>query len=139
ILAFFAAVVFVLLIACANVANLIVIRSAARRRELVIRAAIGGSRARLMRQLLTETAVLSRLGAALGLALAYGGIRLLLAMAPARLPRIDSIGIDPAVLAFTAVAAMVTAIVCGVLPAIRASRPDIVDALRTAGGAPGLR
>ncbi len=139
ILALFAAVVFVLLIACANVANLLVVRAAGRQRELVIRAAIGGSRGRLMRQLFTESLLLAGAGAAVGLALAQGAIRLLLAFAPARLPRIDSIAIDPLVLAFTGAAAILTAIVCGVVPALRASRPNIVDVLRASSGSPGLR
>ena len=139
ILALFGAVVFVLLIACANVANLLAVRSAARHRELVIRAAIGGTRSRLIRQLLTETLLLAGIGAALGLVVAIIGMRVMLAMAPARLPLITSIGINAAVLAFTGITAMLTAIVCGVLPALRASRPDIVDALRVSQGSTGLR
>ncbi len=138
ILALFGSVVFVLLIACANVANLLVVRSAARHRELVIRAAIGSSRSRLIRQLLTETLLLAGMGAAAGLLLAQSGIDLLLKMAPARLPRIETISIDPRVLIFTAASTIITAFICGVLPAIRASRPDIVQALRIT-GAPGLR
>jgi len=139
ILALVGAVVFVLLIACANVANLLIVRAASRRRELVIRAAIGGSRSRLLRQLLTESLILAGAGALAGLALAQGGIDLLLAMAPAKLPRIDAVAINPAVLAFTAGAALVTAVVCGIVPAIRASRPDVIDVLRMTGAAPGLR
>src|SRR5262245_20912882 len=133
ILALLGAVVFVLLIACANVANLLVVRASARQRELVIRAAIGGSRGRLIRQMLTESLLLAALGGAVGLAFASWGITLLLSMAPERLPRINGIGIDPNVLVFTGAAALVTAVVCGLLPALRASRPDIVDALRTGG------
>src|SRR5262245_5926857 len=139
ILALFGAVTFVLLIACANVANLLIVRASARQRELVIRAAIGGSRARLIRQMLTESLVLAVLGGALGLLLAQGSINLLVAMGPAKLPRINSISIDPLVLAFTAAATIVTALVCGLVPALRASRPDLVDALRLSGGSPGLR
>jgi predicted permease len=139
ILALFGAVVFVLLIACANVANLLAVRAAARHRELVIRAAIGGTRGRLIRQLLTETLLLAGAGAILGLLVATAGIRALLAMAPAKLPLIGLIGINPAVLAFTAVTAVVTALVCGVLPALRASRPQIVDALRMTQASAGLR
>ncbi len=139
ILALFGAVIFVLLIACANVANLLAVRAAARHRELVIRAAIGGTRGRLIRQLLTETLLLAGIGAALGLALAVVGMRIMLKMAPAKLPLIGSIGISPTVLAFTIVTALLTAIVCGVLPALRASRPQIVDALRTSQGSTGLR
>src|SRR5262245_44626157 len=139
ILALFGAVTFVLLIACANVANLLIVRASARQRELVIRAAIGGSRARLIRQMLTESLVLAVLGGTLGLLLAQGGINLLVAMGPAKLPRISSVSIDPLVLAFTAAATVVTALVCGLVPALRASRPDLVDALRLGGGSPGLR
>jgi putative ABC transport system permease protein len=138
ILALVGAVAFVLLIACANVANLLVVRAASRQRELVIRAAIGGSRAHLVRQMLAESLLLSGIGALLGLLLAQEGIELLLAMAPARLPRLDTIRIDPFVLTFAAGATMFTAVLCGVVPAIRASRPDIVDALRTTGRTPAL-
>jgi predicted permease len=139
ILALFGAVVFVLLIACANVANLLAVRASARHRELVIRAAIGGTRGRLIRQLLTETLLLAGIGAALGLALAVIGMRVMLQMAPAKLPLITSIGINGTVLAFTIATAFLTALVCGVLPALRASRPDVVDALRTSQGSTGLR
>jgi putative ABC transport system permease protein len=139
ILTLFAAVVFVLLIACANVANLLAVRAAARHRELVIRAAIGGTRMRLVRQLLTETLLLAGIGAVLGLALAVIGTRALLAMAPAKLPLMDSISINGAVLGFTLVTALLTAAVCGVLPALRASRPHVSDALRVSQGASGLR
>ncbi|HZT76957.1 MAG TPA: ABC transporter permease [Vicinamibacterales bacterium] len=138
ILTLVGAVAFVLLIACANVANLLVVRAASRERELVIRAAIGGSRAHLVRQMLAESLLLAGIGALLGLLLAQEGIELLLAMAPARLPRLDAIGIDPTVLAFTAAATLVTAIVCGIVPALRASRPDIVDVLRASGRTPSL-
>jgi putative ABC transport system permease protein len=138
ILTLVGAVSFVLLIACANVANLLVVRASSRQRELVIRAAIGGSRGHLMRQMLAESVLLSGLGAMLGLLLAQEGIELLIAMAPARLPRLDAIRIDPTVLAFAAAATMLTAIVCGLVPALRASRPDIVDALRASGRSPAL-
>ena len=139
ILTLFGAVVFVLLIACANVANLLAVRAAARHRELVIRAAIGGTRTRLVRQLLTETLLLAGIGAALGLGLAVAGMRALLAMAPAKIPLVDSIGINGPVMAFTLAAAVVTALVCGVIPALRASRPQVADALRVSQGAAGLR
>src|SRR5262245_6861789 len=139
ILALFGAVTFVLLIACANVANLLVVRASARQRELVIRAAIGGSRGRLIRQMLTESLVLAMLGGALGLALAQGGIDLLIAMGPAKLPRINSIELDPTVLAFTVAATLVTAIVCGLVPAQRASRPNLMEVLRLSSASTGLR
>jgi putative ABC transport system permease protein len=139
ILALLGAVLFVLLIACANVANLLVVRASARHRELAIRAAIGGSRWRLVRELLIETLILSALGAMVGLLLAQYGIDMLLTIAPPGLPRIESIHLDPIVLAFTAAATLVTAVVCGLVPALRASRPDLVDVLRISGGSPGLR
>ena len=139
ILALFGAVTFVLLIACANVANLLVVRASARQRELVIRAAIGGSRWRLIRQMLTESLVLAIAGGALGLMLAQSGIDLLIAMGPAKLPRIDSIRLDPTVLAFTVAATLVTALICGLVPALRASRPNLMDVLRLCGGPSGLR
>ncbi len=94
VLALFGAVVFVLLIACANVANLLLVRAAARQREFVIRTAIGGGRWRLVRQLLTETMLLAGLGGALGVALGYAGVNLLASMAPPRLPRLGAIHVD---------------------------------------------
>jgi putative ABC transport system permease protein len=138
ILALMGAVCFVLLIACANVANLLIVRASARQRELVIRAAIGGSRGRLIRQMLTESLILAALGAAVGLLLADAGLQALISMAPARVPRLDHIRIDPIVLAFTASAALATAIVCGIVPALRASQPDIIDTLKSSGRSPQL-
>ncbi|PYR61959.1 MAG: permease [Acidobacteria bacterium] len=139
ILTLMGAVLFVLLIACANVANLLVVRASARGRELAIRAAIGGSRWRLVRQMLAESLLLAGAGTALGLALARGGIQALIALAPPTLPRLESVAIDPIVLAFTVTAGFVTAIACGVVPALRASRPDLMDVLRQSGGSPGLK
>lgn len=112
ILALMGAVVFVLLIACANVANLLLVRAAARHRELTIRAALGISPGRLIRQLLAESVVLAAAGAALGLALAYAGIKLLISLAPANLPRLGEVGIDPLVLGFTTATAFVAAARC---------------------------
>src|ERR1019366_3434178 len=102
LLALMGAVVFLLLIACANVANLMLVRASLRERELAVRTAMGGSRWALVRQTLAEALVLSAGGAALGLALAWAGIRELRALAPATLPRLDAIAIDPTVIAFTA-------------------------------------
>jgi putative ABC transport system permease protein len=124
ILALFGAVLFVLLIACSNVANLLVVHAAARHRELVIRAAIGGSRWRLVRQMLTESAILAAIGGSLGLVLAQAGVNSLLALAPAKLPRISSISVSPAVVAFTGLTVVVTIVIFGLLPAFRASRPE---------------
>jgi putative ABC transport system permease protein len=133
------AVLLVLLIACANVANLLVVRAAGRGQELAIRAAIGGSRWRLVRQLLAESLLIAGAGTALGLLLARAGVRALLALSPGNLPRMEDVGLDPMVLAFSAIAGLVTAVACGILPALRASRPDLMDVLRQSGRAPGLQ
>jgi len=139
ILALLGAVLFVLLIACANVANLLVVRAAGRGREIAVRAAIGGSRWRIVRQLLAETLLLATLGTVFGLALAYAGVRLLLALGPEDLPRLGEVAIDPRVLLFATCAGLLTALACGVLPAVRASRPNLMDVLRQSGGNSGLR
>ena len=133
ILTLMGAVCFVMLIACANVANLLLVRAAARERELAVRAALGGSRARLIRQLLVESVLLAALAALAGVLLARFGIDLLIALGPENLPRMDRVTIDPTVIAFTAVAALVSAVIFGLVPALRASRPDVMDLLRRAG------
>jgi putative ABC transport system permease protein len=138
ILAIMGAVMFLLLIACANVANLLLVRAASRGRELAVRAAMGGSRWDLVRQMLIESLLLAGSGALLGLLLAAKGIDLLIYLAPANLPRLDSVAIDPMVLGFTALVAGLSAVVFGVLPALRASRPDIMDVLRASGRTTGL-
>ncbi|HXW08108.1 MAG TPA: ABC transporter permease [Vicinamibacterales bacterium] len=120
---FAGAVVFVLLIACANVANLLLARASGRDREIAIRAALGASRARLVRQLLTESVLLSVIGAALGVLLAHWAVPLLLALAPAgRIPRGEMIRIDVAVVAFAAGVAAIAGIVFGLTPALRLTR-----------------
>lgn len=129
---------FLLLIACSNVANLLLVRAGLRERELAVRSALGGSRWRLVRQLLTEALLLAFAGAALGLFLAQTGIRELRAIAPANLPRLAEIRIDPVVLAFTAIAALFSAAIFGLVPAMRAARPDIARILRSAGRSSGL-
>jgi putative ABC transport system permease protein len=138
LLALMGAVVFLLLIACANVANLLLVRASLRERELAVRTAMGGSRWALVRQTLAEALVLALAGAALGLALAYAGILELRALAPATLPRLDAIAISPVVLAFTAAAALVAAGLFGIVPAWRASRPDIAIVLRGSSRTTGL-
>jgi len=138
IVALMGAVVFVLLIACANVANLLLVRAAARDRELAVRAALGGSRNTLIGQMLAESVVLAIAGAVLGLFFAELGIGLLLRIAPATLPRIHDVGIDPYVLAFTLGVSLVSAFVFGILPALRASTPNLAQTLRASGRSPGL-
>ncbi len=125
ILALTGAVIFLLLIACANVANLLLVRASLRERELAVRTAMGASRWHLVRQMLTEAFLLAAVGAVGGLALAWAGIRELLVVAPANLPRMDAIRIDSAVLVFTAAAALVAAAIFGMVSAWRASRPNI--------------
>jgi putative ABC transport system permease protein len=113
------AVGFVLLIACANVANLLLARSVARQRELMLRAVLGASRSRVARQLLTESLLLSVVGAALGIALAAVAVRGLAAFAPVSLPRLDHVAIDTRVLLFTAAIAVLTGVLFGLVPALR--------------------
>ncbi len=128
-----AAVGFVLLVACANVANLLLARGASRLRELALRAAIGADRGRLIRQMLTESAVLSLLGAAGGLILAWWATRALSVLAATGLPRADQIGLDGTVLVFAVAAALLTSIVFGLLPALHLSRGDLNDSLKEGG------
>jgi putative ABC transport system permease protein len=130
ILALLGAGIFLLLIACANVGNLLLVRTSLRSRELALRAALGGNRGQLIRQMLIESALLAGLGTVIGIALAWAGIRELTAIAPANLPRLDSIRIDPIVLFFAALAGATSAVVFGVIPALRASRPNVIELLR---------
>ncbi|HSA57496.1 MAG TPA: ABC transporter permease [Gemmatimonadaceae bacterium] len=138
IFALMGAVTFVLLIACANVANLLLVRAAAREGELAVRVAMGSSPWRIVRQLVAESLVLSLTGAVLAVGLAHAGIRLLTALAPANLPRLGAIDIDFAVLGFATLAAIVAAALFGLVPALRASRPELADVLRAAGRTGGL-
>jgi putative ABC transport system permease protein len=140
ILSLLGAVVFVLMIACANVANLLVVRASARSGDLAVRAAIGASRWQLMRQILAESLVVAALGGLLGVALARAGVRLLLALGPQDMPRLEGVAVDSRVLAFAVLAGIVTAFACGILPALQVARLDAIEALRRSGGrASGLR
>ena len=125
-----AAVGAVLLIACANVANLMMSRAAVREREIGVRIALGAARSRLVRQLLTESVVLSVLGSALGVALAWGGLRVLTRLAPEDIPRLDQVRIDLSVLAVTLGLAVVTGLAFGLVPAMQSSRTASGGALR---------
>ena len=128
------AVSLVLLIACANVANLLLVHATGRKREFAIRAAMGAGRSRIMLQLLTESVLLSLTGGILGLALGYAGMRGLLAISPGDIPRIGehgaAVGIDWRVLAFTLSVSLLTGILFGLFPAIGASRPDLNSTLK---------
>ena len=132
-----AAVGLLLLVACANVANLLIARAEARRGELALRTALGAGRGRIARQLLVETLVLAALGGALGVGLAAGGVELLVALQPPDVPRIGAVTIDWRVLAFTTATTAVAGVLLGVLPALAASRTDPAAALRESSGRAG--
>jgi predicted permease len=136
----FGAVGFLALIACANVANLLLSRAVGRQREISVRTALGATRSRIMRQLLTESFILCVSGALLGLAIAAGGIHLLRVVGPIDVPRLATVQLNTAVLAFTAGLTLLTTMLFGILPALHASRVDVNVGLKSAGrGAAGSR
>ncbi|HZU27127.1 MAG TPA: ABC transporter permease [Bryobacteraceae bacterium] len=127
------AVALVLLIGCANVAHLLLARGVTRQKEFAIRSAVGANRPRLIRQLLTESAILAIAGGLLGLALSLAGVRLLTAGAGRIMPRNEAIHVDARVVIFTAIASLVTAVLFGLAPAFRASRVDLATAVKQSG------
>jgi predicted permease len=138
ILALMGAVIFLLLIACSNVANLFLVRASLRVRDLAVRTAMGASWWRLARQLLAEAMLVSAMGSGLGFGLAWTGVHELLAIAPANLIRLDATRIDPAVLAFSICAGLASAVLFGLAPSLRAARPDVAQVLRASGRSGGL-
>jgi putative ABC transport system permease protein len=136
LLILFGAVGCVLLIACANVANLTLARALGRRKEIAIRAALGAARARIVRQLLTESLLLALTGGAVGLLFAYWVVKALVTFGPA-IPRVDEIGVDGGAIAFTFGVSLLTSLLCGLAPALNASRPDLNETLKEGGRGAG--
>jgi predicted permease len=123
----------VVLIACANVANLLLVRAEVRQRELSLRAALGAGRGRIVLNLLVESVLLGLLGGAVGVGLAYAGLRLLLVIGPANLPRLSEISMDARTFAFTAVLSLLSSVLFGLLPALKYTGPRISNALASIG------
>ena len=134
-------VLFVLLLACINVANLLLSRASAREKEIAIRTAVGASRLRLLRQMLTESTVLALFGGSLGLLIASWGVEVLIAFCPRDLPRLDQIGIDGRVLVFSLAVSIVSIILFSLVPALQSSKPDLNESLKEGGhgSASGIR
>jgi predicted permease len=140
LLVLLSAVAFVLLIACANVASLLLAKSTGRSREFAIRAAMGASPLRVIRQLLTESCLLSLTGGALGLALAVWGTKTVIRLIPEALPRADAIGLNTPVLLFTIAVSVFTGVVFGLVPAVKSSQPNLAESLKEEGrGSSGVR
>jgi predicted permease len=139
LLVLFGAVVFVLLIACVNVANLLLARAAARQKEMVIRTAVGAGRLRLVRQLLTESLLLSVVGGAAGLLVAMWGVKLLVAVSPAGIARIQESNVDGHVLGFACLVVVLTGLIAGIIPALQASKTDVNETLKAQSGAMGAQ
>lgn len=133
ILALMGAAICLLLIACANVANILLVRSSVRQRELAVRTALGGSRWRLIRHMLAEAMVLAMLGTVVGIVLTWIGLRVLLAIAPPDLPRLDSVTLNPLVFGFAGLVGLIAAGIFGVVPVWRGSRTDVMSVLRASG------
>jgi predicted permease len=126
-------VAIVLLIACANVANLFIVRAEGRQREMAVRTALGAERGQIVSQLLTESVALGAFGGLVGLVLAFAGLKALVALGPESLPRLEEIGMDPSVLGFTAVVSVVASVLFGVFPAVKYGSPDMVASLKEGG------